>query len=684
MSAGRLQPHRLPEESLRSIATGTADAPELRLLRSAQRSQLLLVLRSLLLRADAVAHRGRGGSARAAWAVLAAAEERDPGAVDAVIGDPSVMAWALRLLRRLKRLGNEAAEQAPPAPLWADLGQFHSLAAAAALHAGMTVVLRVPAHRGLIWLPGAGVAGPVARRRWSEAEIRIERAGAVVRGELAELKLPRPLPETAEGWQPRVPLALAPVPDPASVPVPDPAPEPARDLDSVPARDLASAPVPVPVPVPDTATAPAPDLGLVLDTVSPYRDLTVPLRSPTSVGERRLGLWRERITGARALLARESPAEARAVTELVRTVVPRPSPAVRGAWVASASSADAFGAVALSLPYDDVQAAAVLVHESRHQQLNALFSLVPLLSEPPGGTAAYELFYAPWRSDPRPPPGLLHGVHAFAGVAGFWRARRGFATGTEAARAHFEFAVLREQVAEGVAALLASDALTKAGRLFAAEVAGLVGGWREEVAAEPARLARHYCALRRALWRVRHREIADADASELADAWRAGRPAPALPPVVLRPRLDAIRTDTFGPLARLRLSAPRAFARPPRGADAVHGAESAAVAGDAEGALRAYAHWPADDPEAWIGSALALPAADRPPGADLLLARPETVAAVHTALIALGAYRPDPLRVAAWLDAVSPRASVGSAHPAGVSSNAGRAGFVGPVREVRR
>jgi len=327
--------------------------------------------------------------------------------------------------------------------------------------------------------------------------------------------------------------------------------------------------------------------------------------------------------------------------------------------VASASSLDAFGAITLSLPYDEIQTAAVLVHETRHQQLNALLGLVPLMRAEDDGPAPPEkrrLYYAPWRSDPRPVHGLFHGVFAFSGVARFWRAYRRSATGTEAQRAAFEFAVLREQLHEAVAALATDEDLTEAGRLFVDEMAESVRAWQQDdIPAGAGRLARHYCALRRAAWRVRHKAIAPTAAHRIAEAWIAGQAAPRHPSSTLRPRPDAIRLDTFGPLARLWLSAPDDFARRRRAADGrdpARRAEYAAVAGDAEQAARGYAEWAArdpDDPEAWIGAALTVHEQTGAPGTLLLLERPEVVAGVRRAVAAAGGELPDPLHLAAWL-----------------------------------
>ncbi|MFE7271736.1 aKG-HExxH-type peptide beta-hydroxylase [Streptomyces sp. NPDC057623] len=617
MTEQSLDVHRVSQESLRAIAAGNANDDDLRLLCSGQRSQLLLVLRALLGHGSEPGRRTRcpdgTPSVEDAWQLLCRAQRQVPEAVETVLTDPAVMTWALRLLRRL----GGSAEAPPSVPLWADFGQFQALAAAAAWQARIPAVLRVPAYRGLVWLPGVGTAGPVARRRWSEAEVRVSLDGAVVRGELAGVRLPRGrATAAATDWHPLRAL-----------------------------RDCA----------PRTPGSEA-GVGPWLDTVTPYRDFTRSPKSPGRLGERRLRLWEDRLSDAYALLDRESAVDAAALRALVRVLVPRPFQTARGGLVASASSVDAFGAITMSLPYDAPQTAAVLVHETRHQQLNALLSLVPLLEEKEEPRTR-RLYYAPWRSDPRPALGALHGLFAFSGVARFWRTHRGHVAGAEAQRAAFEFAVLREQLREAVTALASDTGLTAAGRSFVDEIAELVLEWHvDHVPAVPGRLARHYGLLRRAVWRARHLEMEQAVAERFATAWAARQPAPSVPPSILRPRLDLVRLDTFGPVARYRLSSPDRFARGRRQAedsgDPARRAEYAVVAGDTDEAALHSAEWTArnpDDVEAWIGAALSLAETARTPGATLLLDRPEVVAGVRRTVATAAGSAPDPFRVAAWL-----------------------------------
>ncbi|MCL2924775.1 MAG: HEXXH motif-containing putative peptide modification protein [Trichodesmium sp. MAG_R04] len=57
-----------------------------------------------------------------------------------------------------------------------------------------------------------------------------------------------------------------------------------------------------------------------------------------------------------------------------------------------------------------------LVHEYHHHKLNALLNLDPIIAE---GTFE-EIYYSPWRNDPRPLDGILQGIYVFQAVLDFW------------------------------------------------------------------------------------------------------------------------------------------------------------------------------------------------------------------------------------------------------------------------
>jgi hypothetical protein len=239
---------------------------------------------------------------------------------------------------------------------------------------------------------------------------------------------------------------------------------------------------------------------------------------------------------------------------------------------------------------------------------------------------APERVYSPWRDDPRPVGGLLHGTYAYLGVTDFWRVRRSSGEKTAA----FEFARWRHACATAADDLLAGGHLTAAGVRFVAALRERLAPWAAEpVDPEIDRLARGANADHRARWRLRNLTVPPTAVTALAAAWRAGR-APAWAGSVLAP------------------SAGRALERSPR-LDLVHrrlrGAEPAGdpadvawVRGDTAAATAGYRARLAADPHddgAWAGLAVV--------AGGTLGARPELVAAVCRATGA------GPDAVAAWL-----------------------------------
>src|SRR5262249_53080652 len=139
-----------------------------------------------------------------------------------------------------------------------------------------------------------------------------------------------------------------------------------------------------------------------------------------------------------------------------------------------------------------------------HAKLAALMDLFRLVE--PGG----ELYYAPWRTDPRPLPALLQGAYAHLGVAGFWRIQRRLECEAGLARrAEVEFARWRAAAEQATRAILESGRLTSIGSEFVTAMAERLTRWRDEpvppgAQAEAARLLHDH----HARWRVRNEPVA--------------------------------------------------------------------------------------------------------------------------------------------------------------------------------
>jgi uncharacterized protein len=240
------------------------------------------------------------------------------------------------------------------------------------------------------------------------------------------------------------------------------------------------------------------ELRVRLDDVDPYRDcyhIMVANRLPPDKVRR----WEQVFNDAWALLVHHVPQQAEDLATGLRVLVPLAGTG-EGPGV-SATSCDAVGAFALTEPSNASELAATLVHENRHSRLAALHDIVPLCR-----ATNTELYFAPWRNDPRPIGGLLHGVYAFAGVIGVWRELRRLPDLQLLSQARF--AELREQVRHGIETLLRSDALTDAGRCFVEAVRSSV----EEMLAEPvpepvAAAARDALTGKLVAWRLRNAVI---------------------------------------------------------------------------------------------------------------------------------------------------------------------------------
>lgn len=594
-SAHPLRPHRLDDVSFGMLCSAGEALPATRTLLDAEYSRRLLLLRVLV---DEVSSRpaadGDLAPAREAWDLLARAQRQRPEAVHRLLMDPQTGLWAAHVLRRLR--GSEDAD----APLWSDVGQLHALAAAGAVLAGLDFRILVPARDGDVLLPCLGRAGSGIGEPWGVAEVSAHDGTARVRtrGDGPAVEVPSDATQDGPGWTAMRRLSFS-------------------------HRGLT--------------------LTLAVDDLARY-PVIAGTTGPDRLDEAALRHWRAGLGRAWALLVEDHRESAEALAAGLFSLVPLP-PAERFR-PRSASASEAFGCVMLSAPDAQVpdeeaavELAVTLVHEFRHTLLNGLMHLTPLAEECP------DLFHAPWRDDPRPLSGVLHGAFAFSGVAHFWRERCAHDSGSARERARFEFALWRRESGATLAILHAHPALTETGRRLVRALLAEIRSWDAEPVPETTlHLAERAAAHQRAAWRAHHVVPEEATVRAAADSWLRGTRPPRVVAeetggdVVTDPA--GCRLDAFAHLVRLRITDPHAFAEARDGGARpkdVTPADLAYVAGETAEAAALYAEQ-TSRPAAWGGLGLLL-------GAE----RPELLRAVSRAVTRSSGRTPPPAELADWL-----------------------------------
>lgn len=379
--------------------------------------------------------------------------------------------------------------------------------------------------------------------------------------------------------------------------------------------------------------------GVEIDDCTPYRWFSAP-EPPLPLGQYELAAWREDLHGAWDVLSRWHPRFA-AEQAAGLTVLAPAAPASGGV---SASASAAFGGVVLSAAHSPAALAARLVHELQHSKLNALLDLVVLHTRDDA-----DLMYAPWRTDPRPLTGLLHGIYAFTSTMEFWSVQRAHTPEPERRMADFSFVHRWMQVEAAIESLPASDLTEFGARLVEGAARRLTNCPLDDVPPEMIEATRTMMLDHRARWRTRHVRPDQEYVREAAAAWHAGTAAPAL-------RTEHSVVESAGrddaPATRLRLLRMKAVdpVRFREIVDESEGVDVAFAAGRFDEALTAFSsrlrNAPTDG-DAWVGLGLVLRMTGDHPAARVLLDHPE---------IALGVYErimsgPEPVAFARWLAA---------------------------------
>jgi len=261
--------------------------------------------------------------------LLAQVQRRDPAAAAEVIGYPSVGAWALHVIRSSQAPTESASTDTASAATAALPGVRPSglttIAAAAAIRAGLDAEIEVPVLGAGVLLPSLGTAeavGGTAVVAGKEAEVRSGNLRVQVR-------------PGGPGW---------------------------REL-----RQVTVGP-----------------LSVLIDDLDPFR-MPTPDGSPTGrLTPSQVTQFRDTLRAAWPVLSSASAAE---IAAIVRVIVPY-RPPESGNFNISISSPQVFGTVAMSRQPDKYTCAETLVHETQHLKLCALLDLVTL-TRPDDGQRYY-------------------------------------------------------------------------------------------------------------------------------------------------------------------------------------------------------------------------------------------------------------------------------------------------------
>ena len=467
-------------------------------------------------------------------------------------------------------------------PIWVDMGYLGSIAVAAAIRAGIEAAATALVWRGRLTLPTMGQFEVADRDTTHMLRIRIKDSGAFL--------------EREEGaW---------------------------FSLNELPNFALRT----------HRSTSSGHTMCWTVDDIDPYRSFdAAPANDRLAVAE--FDSWCDKLDRAWAILVEEHADYLPEMSAARPVIVPAPN---ENGFVGS-SSAASFGAIRAAMPETPAAMAETLLHELQHSKLNALLDLVPLQR-----SAKDRLCYAPWRRDPRPLSGLLHGFYAFVGVTEYWYRRW---LSHQDRLSAFHFLHHQEQVWAALHALGPTPELTETGARFISVATARLAACDGTAAPVDVRDAiAALIAENRLAWRLKHLEPPAEHVTRLADLWLAGESPSAAEPE--EPTLRPFRR----PDAESAL--PGLFTAQALGPDhvvelAVRPGERELVNGDVVRARSAFAdriRVDVEDDSAWVGLLMAMGAHNgvAPPP-------PETLSATYRRIVTASGMSPDPVTLVEWI-----------------------------------
>ncbi len=581
--------HAIREPWISQVLSGTSGPQALAELRSAQFSRHLVLLRGLLDEVEKSAPGdGERGRLEHNYAALADLDAHHRQLVVDAVGYPYVGAWAMTCLMLLNQPGTEAH------PLWPDLAHLGSIAVSVALAAGVPLEVTVPIRNGQVMIPRTGTVRLDDRPEARLATARVAGDGGLtVAGDDACVRV-RPADGATDDWRPLHHLRAC--------------------HDGL-------------------------DLDVLLDDADPYRSChEVAVAEPLSGAD--VAHWQAMTASTWHLLVARHRMRAEALAYGLRAITPLLSG--RHDLAASTTTRSASWAIALTPPNRADRYACGLIHEFEHSTLNELQELVPLIRHGQG-----ERFYSPWRNDPRPGVGLLHGVHAWISVTEFWR--RELTRDPDNRGLAFDWARSRAQLRVGTASLAATGLLTDAGE-------GLLTAAHSVASADvdpntPGRTLE--CAedlvLDHALrWRLTNVRVPSEMVACLEEDWRAGRYPRDVPTMSsYLPTPEIVGDDPRLQLAETVITQSSDETQVDPGDPQwplINGDYSLAESGFQQQILCGQ-----DDIPSWTGLAVAR-IRRRAPGQRILHRAPELVRALWSVVREQHANRPSPTELATWFD----------------------------------